>query len=234
VEHRFTRSPSDGPTTVCATRSATVGAKRLVPPPRAWHLHARTGVESRSRRHPIPDLVQIVLQIGLNASMDCPSTPGAPCSSRNLLEGSQTSRFEYRTTCLSTSARPRSSSRMIRLTERTTATDDPAPSSALITRASSLLRAGPPARPRDGTQSLTFCPLETLPLATHSGSSVGVRLPRSTRKQQISLTSPPCRTPPGQINGTRQALPEIFCTPRFRCQLIRFRHFNDDRLLIPT
>ena len=54
-------------TTVCATRSATVGTpeRRGCPPPcglRDLHRPHR-GREVRPRRHPIPDLVQVVLQI---------------------------------------------------------------------------------------------------------------------------------------------------------------------------
>jgi len=86
--------------------------------------------------------------------------------------------------------------------------------------------------PRDGTQSLTVWPLETLPLAPTAGSSVGYPSPfqreSSRSASRHSMPEPPGhkRHPPGSSRD--------FCTPRFRCQLIRFRHFTMIVFLIPT
>src|ERR1035437_849938 len=66
--------------------------------------------------------------------------------------------------------------------------------------------------PQIGTQSLTgSSPLGTLPLAapTTSGTPVpGHAFPRSLREQQIRLTTPTCRTPPGQSTAIRRAPPK--------------------------
>ena len=59
-------------------------------------------------------------------------------------------------------------------------------------------------------------PLGTLPLAPQLAGSTGTRLPRSVREQQTGLTSPTCRTPPGQSAGTRQGSSRSpTCWPRF-------------------
>jgi hypothetical protein len=66
--------------------------------------------------------------------------------------------------------------------------------------------------PQIGTQSLAGSfPLGTLPLAapTTSGTPVpGHAFPRSLREQQIRLTTPTCRTPPGQSTAIRRAPPK--------------------------
>ena len=66
--------------------------------------------------------------------------------------------------------------------------------------------------PQIGTQSLAgSSPLGTLPLPapTTSGTLVpGHAFPRSLREQQIRLTTPTCRTPPGQSTAIRRAPPK--------------------------
>src|ERR1019366_9802598 len=66
--------------------------------------------------------------------------------------------------------------------------------------------------PQIGTQSLTGSyPLGTLPLAApnHQRRAVpGHAFPRSLREQQIRLTTPTCRTPPGQSTAIRRAPPK--------------------------
>jgi hypothetical protein len=69
-----------------------------------------------------------------------------------------------------------------------------------ITGASPLLRAGPPANPATRAEPrLASC--NPQPAVSWRAFS------RSVREPQIRLTSPPCRTPPGQSTGTRQARP---------------------------
>lgn len=70
--------------------------------------------------------------------------------------------------------------------------------STLITRASSLLRAGPPARCRIGTQHLTVSPAWCAPFTSTPA------FPRSVQTPQTGLTPPSCRTPPGQLTDRRQ------------------------------
>jgi hypothetical protein len=83
-----------------------------------------------------------------------------------------------------------------------TSTDDPAPSLYPRYRASPLLRAGPPAHPATGAGP-RLTGRNPRPVVSWRAFS------RSVRERQIRLTSPPCRTPPGQSAGTRQALPEM-------------------------
>src|SRR3954464_728020 len=76
--------------------------------------------------------------------------------------------------------------------------------SAPITGASPLLRAGPPARTATGAEPVSPPPAtQARPAAT-----VSVRaFSRSVRARQVGFTSPPCRTPPAQSAGIRQAHP---------------------------
>jgi len=74
--------------------------------------------------------------------------------------------------------------------------------------------------PQIGTQSLTgSSPLGTLPLAApnQQGRAVpGHAFPRSLREQQIRLTTPTCRTPPGQSTAIRRAPPKaVLIRPGF-------------------
>jgi hypothetical protein len=92
--------------------------------------------------------------------------------------------------------------------------------STLITRASSLLRAGPPARPATVLDPSRLPPLGTLPITALTRTAVsGHAFSRSTRKQQIRLASSTCRTPSGRSAGIRQTHPGTRHTPRFRCHL---------------
>ena len=87
-----------------------------------------------------------------------------------------------------------------------------------ITGASPLLRVGPPAHPATRAQ----------PRLTRRNPQPAVSwraFSRSVRERQIRLTSLPCRTPPGQSAGSRQAhpgarnitpvlMPSVFVTTR--------------------
>ena len=102
-----------------------------------------------------------------------------------------------------------------------------------ITGASPLLRAGPPAHPatRAGPRAASSNPQLAV-----SGRAFS----RSVRERQIRLTSPPCRTPPGQSAGTRQAppgarsitpvlMPSVFVTTRrqrFACARLPDPHLT--------
>ena len=135
-----------------------------------------------------------------NSSIDTPSTPGAP-----LLAFTLPIRLPYlplrdiKRLVLTTSARSPSSSRTAPVDRTNTATDDPAPSLHPHYRSFTTTTSRSASTPRDGTQPLTFLPLGALPLATTpSRQCRGVPSHVPCEKQQIRLTSPPCRTPPGQ------------------------------------
>ena len=69
--------------------------------------------------------------------------------------------------------------------------------------ASRLLRAGPPAHPATVLTALRFSRLagSLSPSATRRTAVSGHAFPRSMHEQQTGLTSPTCRTPPGQKHG---------------------------------
>jgi hypothetical protein len=119
--------------------------------------------------------------------------------------------WRSRTAFLTTSARPSSSSRtLVWLTERTNATDDPAPSLHPHRAQQELHRYYEPVRQRTPDRYSIprgVSPLGTLPLAPDQGAVPGHAFSRSMREQQTRLTSPTCRTPPGQSAGTRRADP---------------------------
>ena len=82
--------------------------------------------------------------------------------------------------------------------------------------ASQLLRAGPPAGPATVLTALRFSRLagSLSPSATRRTAVSGHAFPRSMHEQQTGLTSPTCRTPPGQNTDTRQTHPGLtYYTP---------------------
>src|SRR6266508_1657377 len=121
--------------------------------------------------------------------------------------------WKSRTTFLTTSVRPCSSSQtMAQLTARTT-TDDPAPSLHPHRAQQELHRYYEPDRQRTPDRYSIphgVHPLGTLPLAIRGEPRTAIpghAFSRSMQERQIRLTSPTCRTPPGQSAGTRRADP---------------------------
>lgn len=93
-----------------------------------------------------------------------------------------------------------------------------------------LLRAGPPACPATVLTALRFSRLAgSLSPSTRSGRQCRhAPSPRSMQEQQTGLTSPICRTPPGQSAVTRQALPgRSYCGPVLMPST-ELRHVNSD------
>src|ERR1039457_631688 len=106
------------------------------------------------------------------------------------------------------SARPRDSSRYLRLTDEQQPRTTRLLRSAPITGASSLLRAGPPARHGNGTHVPTGHSRLGHSLSPHADAAVsGHAFSRSAREPQTGLMPPLRRTPPGREAGTRQAPP---------------------------
>src|SRR3981081_4608684 len=132
--------------------------------------------------------------------MDCPSTPAAPLLSLTLLYASHTTlryltRLIFRTR-LAHSSPPRSF-----LVARVNKPQMSQPlRSTPITKVSSLLRTGPPARPQRYSTPHSFCclthSLSRLPRYIRDRPSVGSRLLAFRTEAQIRLTPPACRTPP--------------------------------------
>jgi hypothetical protein len=89
-----------------------------------------------------------------------------------------------------------------------------------ITGASPLLRTGPPAGPQRYSHPRQARAAPCLPFKTPNEKCRKPAFSRSMQKPQTGLASPPCRTPPGQSAGTRQAHPGIQRTSRFRCHLV--------------
>ena len=107
------------------------------------------------------------------------------------------------------SARPRDSSQATaRLTERTTATNDPAPSLHPHYRGFRTTTSRSASVSRDGTHVPTGHSRLGHSLSPPAAAAVsGHAFSRSAREPQTGLTPPPRRTPPGQYTGTRQAHP---------------------------
>src|SRR5947209_13925087 len=170
------------------------------------------------RGHSVPDLVQIVLQIGLEGFDGLSVHSRCALVPLHLLEGFPDLPLRYIERLalrlqLVHQTPPRRIARLIEQTQpRTTLPLGSTP----ITGVSQLLRAGPPAFPATVLNPSRFRPLGTLPLSTSNLVPVsGNAFPRSAWKQQIRLALPLCRTPPGQSTGTRQTCPGIKKTPRF-------------------
>ena len=116
----------------------------------------------------------------------------------------------YRTAFPAASARPCSSSRNLPVDQTNQPRMTRPLRSPAITAGSPLLRAGPPARTASVLSASRVMPLERAPSrhqATRTGRLSARAFPRSARKPQAGLTSPPCRAPPGQSAGSRQAHP---------------------------
>src|SRR5215207_1472911 len=172
---------------------------------RLGYLHRQhRGREVGARRHPVPDLVQVVSQILLELVQRHSVHARRTLIGLHLLVGlphlllRDSKRLSQRFQ-LAHAAPPGRA----RLTERTTATDDPTPSLHRHYSGFTTTTSRSASTPRDGTHSLTgTARLETpcrRPRHPRPGTAVsGHAFPRSTRKQQTKLTSPICRTPPGQ------------------------------------
>jgi hypothetical protein len=95
--------------------------------------------------------------------------------------------------------------------------------SARITRASPLLRAGPPARAATVLSASRFLPPGALPLASAPSRAQCQHAPSrvSARKPQTGLAPPARRAPPGQQYGhSARLIPGRALSPRFRCRLL--------------
>jgi hypothetical protein len=98
--------------------------------------------------------------------------------------------------------------------------------SSPITGPSSLLRSGPPLCPasvlnpsRISRLGLSLPPATAGPCWRHWPPAGARRqVPTFRTEAQTKLTPPPCRTPPGQSAGSRQAHPGPSHQTRFRCR----------------
>ena len=159
------------------------------------------GREVAPRGHPVPDLVQVSPQIllelldrdpvrtrralvGLHLLIRLPDSPLR--NAERLAWGFQ----------LVHATPP---GHLAQLIERTTATDDPAPSLRSHYRSFTATTSRSAGASRDGTPSLAVSAARETPSRHPAGAAVSGRaFSRSTRKQQIRLASSICRTPPGQ------------------------------------
>ena len=170
-----------------------------------------------------------------NASMDCPSTPGAPLIPLHLEPGVPYLLFgdlERLTRCLQlVHAAPPGP----RLTERTTATDDPAPSLRPRYRGFTTTTGRSASASRDGTQ----VPTRTLP----TRDTPSRRLLRRQYQDAPSHVPHESRRPgsrhlhAGHRLASRRAparlIPEHTPSPRFRCHLKELRHVSSESARLP-
>jgi hypothetical protein len=112
------------------------------------------------------------------------------------------------------------------MVDRRTSPDNPSPSLHPHYRASALLRDGPPLCPASLLSPSRFQPLGVLaangrrdPRSSEPTAAAGRQVHTFRTEARTTLAPPPCRTPPGQSAGTRQARPGAPKHPRFRCHL---------------
>ena len=193
--------------------------------------HRRRDVTPRG--HPIPDLVEVRLQVRLERQdrllVNTRSTPvgldPSPCLPDQPLGNRKRLAVRFR---LAHPAPPTSA----RLTIDQARMTLPLRSSP-ITGPSPLLRSVRPCAPHQ------YSPLADQPLGALPSTSdrrpqplhwppagAGRQVPTFHTRARTKLTPPPCRTPPGQSAGTRQAHPGPARHARFRCRLtqISTRH----------
>ena len=165
-----------------------------------------------SRGHPIPDPVEIVLEVCFELLDGHPVPPAAPLLRLTCLYASHTSCFgmtnglsigpDLPTRLLPGDALPVARANKPRMSRPLRSTP--------ITEASPLLRAGPPASAATVLNASQFPLPGALPVTTPVRVDVSaLAFPRSMQKPQTRLAPPPCRTPSGQSTGTRQTLPEV-------------------------
>jgi len=167
------------------------------------YLHRpHRGREVTTRAHPVPDLVQVVLQIGLELP------------ERHLIHSRRALIGLHLPVCLP-HLQLRNGKRLARrlqlahatppgfpVDQANTATDDPAPSLRPHYRGFLTTTSRSASTPRDGTQSLTVSAAREPPCRHRSAAAVSGRaFSRSAQEQQARLTSPSRRTPPGQSAG---------------------------------
>ena len=138
------------------------------------HRHHR-GREIGPRRHPVPDLVEVVPQIGLEVLEGLPVHPGGTLVGLDSLYASHTSCFGISNglSCgpdMPTRSPPGASPGCSRETNRQMSRPL---RSTPITRASPLLRAGPPADAATVLSASRFPPRGALPLAAPALSAPG-------------------------------------------------------------
>ena len=201
-------------------------------------LHRRR--EVRPRRHPIPDLVQIVLQIFLELLDGLPIHPGRTLVRLDPLVRLPHEPLRYvKRLSFRTSTCPLVSSRTTPVVRANKSPDEPAPSLHPHYRGFTTTTSRSASRRRIGTRRLTVSaarrtPSRHPPTPTENEPVSALAFPRSMQKPQTGLAPPPCRTPPGQSTGTRQAHPGTYEMPRFRCQLIiSTRHQRFARARLP-
>ena len=199
MEHRFHLRLQPIVTTVCAIRSVTVGTPEIrTPAPPPWvSPPPLPAAGNTARRHPIPDLVQVVLLILFELGERLPIDSSSPLFAFTFRHASQPSLWISQTTSLPTLLRSSDSSRDFPV-DHQTKPDNPSPSLhphyrgfTTTTRRSAL----PPA---------TVSPSRLSPLGTPShrppnqptASGRGVLLFRTGA--WTGLAPPICRTPPEQ------------------------------------
>ena len=159
MEDRFHRRLQSRATTVCAIRSAIVGTPRiLVPHPAFRYLHRpHRRREVRARGHPIPDPIQIVLQILLELLERTAVHTRRTLIGLHLLDRPPTPpASKYRTAFPPASARPSQLlPGMARLTERTQPRMTRPLRSTPITEGFITTMSRSASTPRNGTQRLT-------------------------------------------------------------------------------
>src|SRR6266545_551854 len=185
-------------------------------------FHRGRKVAARDIRFQI--LYRLFFRSFSNSSIVTPSTPGAPSLAFTCRYASHTSCLEISNGlpcdfCPSTRFLPGT------LVDRTGEPRTARPlRSTSVTEASALLRAGPPARRRDGTRSLTGSARlrHSLSPPLPPGSRVAARLPtfRARAAEQAHVACVPDTAWP-RNRAPARLIPGLHWKPRFRCHLVQ-------------
>ena len=169
---------------------------------RLRYLHRpHRGREVRPRRHPVPDLIEVVLQVLLERPRWTARPPRCALVRLHLLPGLPDLLLRYlQTACRRLPARPRDSSRLIPVDQTNNSHGQPGPFAPPPLQG--FHRYYEPVRrraPRRYSAPCGSCRLGALPLAPAAAAAVSGRaFPRSAREPQTRLTPPLRRAPPGQ------------------------------------
>jgi hypothetical protein len=157
------------------------------------------------RGHPIPEPVEVPLQVPLKPLDRLPVDTCRPLLALTLSHASQTSRLEI-TNGLPSGFGPLTGSSRVIAVDRQASQDDPPPSLHPHYRASQLPRGGPSLCSASVRCSSRVPPLGGLPSANDRGpllrhwplAGAKRQVPTFHTRARAELAPPSCRTPPGQ------------------------------------
>src|ERR1700737_1178263 len=210
-------------TTVCATRSATVGTPRMRSPP--FFFGMATAFTGGGKYVPddirFQSLYRLFFKSASKSAIDCSSTPQPPALALTALKASYTSFFGMLNAFAALTAF------LLFPVVSTSAALCPSPfAQHPITGPSLLLQAGPSQRVASVHSPRGFMPLVLLPFASTPW------FPRFRMRAQVRVTPSPRRSPPAQYPGVRQAYPQGVHALGFDDEFFSLRRVNEGFLSV--